>query len=137
MVLHNAYEGQRGTRLIISTKGRDAIHKGEVILPVFVKEKTSKKLVSTDLTKCFLPNTESLNQLPFSIEPYQMPTNVDEILRRDAIDDDVLELCMQETLIKGNILTNFEDSNSAVCVPKQIIDELYCPTHDTIKPQWH
>merc|ERR1711888_299761 len=49
---------------------------------------------------------------------------------------EVLELCMQETLIKGNILTNFEDSNSAVCVPKQIIDELYCPTHDTIKPQW-
>ena len=62
--------------------------------------------------------------------------NVDDILKRDGIDDDILELCMQETLIKGNILTNFEDINTSVCVPKQVVDEMYCPTHDAIKPQW-
>ena len=91
-------------------------------------KKSSKKLDSTDLTKCFLPTTDIMNELPFFVEAYQMPENVDDILKRDGIDDDILELCMQETLIKGNILTNFEDINTSVCLPKQVVDEMYCPT---------
>ena len=33
-------------------------------------------------------------------------------------------------------MTDFEDSDSLVCVPRQVVDEMYCTTHDKIKPHW-
>ena len=88
------------------------------------------------MTDCCLPTVEILQDLPFVVEPYRMPEEIDLVLKRDRIDDDVMELCMQETLIKGNILTNFQEQESNVCVPKQVVDEMYCPGHEHIKPHW-
>ena len=132
--------GQRSARLVITSMGQKAIFLETITVTLkkhkaFAKKIVGKKILIKD-TSCHLPTESDLEALPSKERSYELPENLEEILRKDVIGDELLEVALQSPVARGNIVLDFEDENGHMCVPKDVIDSLYCKIHKKIKPGW-
>ena len=132
-----AVPGQKSARIMISQKGRDALQLTKIMVYSRKKLETRKGPKTFDETDiCHIPTIEQIQELPFEERKYVLPENVDEMLSKEEITDGFLEVAFQTPIITGNLALEFKDCNDFVCVPREIVDNLYCPQHNTIKQEW-
>ena len=133
----NAIPGQKSTRMMISQKGREALLLPKIMVHSKKKMEMRKGKITFERTDlCHLPTDEQVQELPFEERTYSLPDNVDAMLSQREMTDEFLEVAFQTPVIKGNVAFEFQDSDGFVCVPREIIDNLYCPEHNTIKSEW-
>lgn len=87
--------------------------------------------------ECYLPTTEMINECPC---PTEFSTPNDEELQKihDASEmtDELFEICMKIPVLKGLIVLDVEETNRKICIPKQIVDEIWCTEHKEWKKAW-
>ena len=58
------------------------------------------------------------------------------ILLRLYSEADFIEVALQAPVVKGLLTLDFIESDDFTCVPKDLVDALFCETHNKIKPGW-
>ena len=133
---NTAEEDRRTPMLTLSNLGHRALMQEHITVSTKSLCPTVRRSNVLEQEKCSLPDSEDLNILPFQEKVYQLPENLDHILQSDGITEDFLEVALQVPVVKGFLTVDFVDSDSSVCVPKEVVTSLYCQEHKKIKPNW-
>ena len=84
---------------------------------------------------CKLPSLEMMKECPRPSSEFVTPNEEDllKIHEADEMTDELFEICMRIPVIKGHVVLDIEEENRTLCVPKVIIEEIYCKEHKTWK----
>ena len=84
---------------------------------------------------CELPSLEMMKACPIPSSEFVTPNQEDlqKIHEAEEMTDELFEICMRIPVIKGHIVLDIKEENRTLCVPKAIIEEIFCKEHKTYK----